>query len=78
MDIDTARPVDYELYDYAIADGKAERVNEAGRNRKQSELQDLLDHEVLPELRAPLPEFLHDAQEQGLADMAELARLRGG
>ncbi|BBY54928.1 sulfatase-like hydrolase/transferase [Mycobacterium koreense] len=78
MDIDTARPVDYELYDYAIADGKAERVNEAGRHRKQSDLQDLLDHEVLPELRAPLPEFLRDAQDQGLADMAELARLRGG
>ncbi len=78
MDVDTTRPIDYELYDYATADGKAERVNEAGRHRKHAELQDLLDHEVLPELRAPLPDFLHDAQEQGLADMAELTRLRGG
>lgn len=78
MDIDTARPIDYELYDYTSADGHAERDNQAGRNPKQAELQGLIDHEVLAELRAPLPGFLHAAQEQGLADMAELTRIRGG
>jgi hypothetical protein len=29
-------------------------------------------------LRAPLPVFLEEAQEQGLANMKELASLRGG
>ena len=41
-------------------------------------MQALLDHEVLPELRAPLPAFLDEAQEQGLANMKELSSLRGG
>jgi hypothetical protein len=41
-------------------------------------LQGLLDHEVLPEVRAPLPAFLNDAQEQGLADMRQLVALREG
>jgi len=36
------------------------------------------NHEVLPELRAPLPAFLDEAQEQGLANMKELSSLRGG
>jgi hypothetical protein len=41
-------------------------------------MQALLDHEVLPELRAPLPAFLDEAQEQGLANMKELSSRRGG
>jgi hypothetical protein len=41
-------------------------------------LQGLLDHEVLSELRAPLPAFLDGAQEQGLANMKELSARRGG
>ena len=41
----------------------------AGRSNKQAKLQGLLEGEVLPELRAPLPAWMHDAQEQGMADM---------
>jgi hypothetical protein len=78
MDADTARPVEYELYDYATTSGAQELDNQAGRSAKQAAMQALLDHEVLPELRAPLPSFLDEAQEQGLANMKELSTLRGG
>ncbi|BDY32839.1 sulfatase-like hydrolase/transferase [Mycolicibacterium mageritense] len=78
MEIDTSRPIHHELYDYATAPGAAEIDNQAGRSPKQAALQELLEHAVLPELRAPLPEFLGEAQEQGLANMKELAALRGG
>lgn len=78
MDIDTSRPIEYELYDYAASSGAQELDNHAGRSTKQAALQALLDHAVLPELRAPLPAFLGQAQEQGLANMKELAALRGG
>jgi arylsulfatase A-like enzyme len=78
MDIDTARPINYELYDYETPSGAHELDNLAGRNAKQAALQGLLDHQVLPELRAPLPAFLRDAQEQGLADMQKLTVARAG
>ncbi|MBX8689231.1 sulfatase-like hydrolase/transferase [Mycobacterium sp. 20091114027_K0903767] len=78
MDIDTSRPVHHELYDYTTDSGLQELDNVAGHSARQADLQGLLDHEVLPELRAPLPEFLNEAQEQGLANMKELATLRGG
>lgn len=78
MDIDTSRRIEYELYDYATLSGVQELDNQAGRSAKQAGLQALLEHEVLAELRAPLPAFLDDAQEQGLANMKELATLRGG
>ncbi len=77
-DIDNSRPIDRELYDYSTPAGRHEIDNQAGRSRKQAALQQLLDHQVLPELRAPLPESLKAAQEQGLADMRRLAALRGG
>jgi hypothetical protein len=66
------------LYDYTTASGTQELDNQAGRSAKQAALQDLLEHEVLPELRAPLPAFLDEAQEQGLANMKELSERRGG
>ena len=78
MDVDSSRPIEYELYDYATTSGEDEVDNLAGRSAKQASLQALLDHEVLPELRAPLPAFLDEAQEQGLANMKELASRRGG
>ncbi|MGV0635333.1 sulfatase-like hydrolase/transferase [Mycolicibacillus trivialis] len=78
MDIDTTRPIEHELYDYGGSDGIAEVDNQAGHHPRQAELQELLDHQVLPELRAPLPDFLHEAQEQGMADMAELTKRRAG
>lgn len=78
MDIDSSRPIEYELYDYTTASGLQELDNQAGRSAKQAALQGLLDHEVLPELRAPLPAFLDEAQEQGLANMKELSERRGG
>ncbi|OBG82020.1 sulfatase [Mycobacterium sp. E802] len=78
MDIDTSRPHHHELYDYTTDSGIQELDNLAGRSAKEAELQALLDNEVLPELRAPLPDFLDEAQEQGLANMRELTELRGG
>jgi hypothetical protein len=77
-DVDTSRRIDRELYDYSTPAGRHEIDNQAGRSRKQATLQSLLDHEVLGELRAPLPDFLRAAQEQGLADMRRLAALHEG
>lgn len=78
MEVDTSRPIDHELYDYATPSGAQELDNQAGRSAKQADLQALLDHQVLPELHAPLPSFLDEAQQQGLANMHELTALRGG
>jgi arylsulfatase A-like enzyme len=78
VDVDSSRPIEHELYDYTTASGTQELDNQAGRSAKQAALQDLLEHEVLPELRAPLPAFLDEAQEQGLANMKELSERRGG
>jgi arylsulfatase A-like enzyme len=78
MDIDTSRPIEREFYDYSTRLGAQEVDNQTGRNGKEATLQALLEHEVLPELRAPLPSFLGDAQEQGLADMRQLVALREG
>lgn len=78
MEIDTSRQIEHELYDYSTPLGRQEIDNQAGRSGKQSALQALIDHEVLPEVRAPLPAFLNDAQEQGLADMRQLVSRRGG
>jgi arylsulfatase A-like enzyme len=78
MDIDTSRPIEHELYDYSTSLGRQEIDNQAGRNAKEAALQGLIDNEVLPEVQAPLPAFLNNAQEQGLADMRQLVALRGG
>ncbi|MBI3215593.1 MAG: sulfatase-like hydrolase/transferase [Mycobacterium sp.] len=77
-EIDPSRPMEHELYDYTTPSGVHETDNRAGRSARQADLQALLDHEVLPELQAPLPAFLGEAQEQGLANMRELTALRGG
>jgi arylsulfatase A-like enzyme len=78
MDIDTSRPIERELYDYSTPLGRQEIDNQAGRSTKEAELQALIDHQVLPEVHAPLPASLNNAQEQGLADMRQLVALRGG
>ncbi|OHU25147.1 sulfatase [Mycobacteroides chelonae] len=78
MQIDTARPSDREFYDYSTPSGQQESENQAGRGGKETELQALIENEVLPEVQAPLPTFLGQAQEQGLADMQKLMVLRGG
>ncbi|SKG47087.1 sulfatase family protein [Mycobacteroides abscessus subsp. bolletii] len=69
MRIDTSRPSEHEFYDYSTPSGKQESQNQAGDSTKQAQLQALIDNEVLPEVQAPLPAFLGQAQEQGLADM---------
>ncbi|WP_039889847.1 sulfatase-like hydrolase/transferase [Mycobacterium xenopi] len=78
MDVDTSRPIEREFYDYSTRLGAQEVDNQAGRNPKEAGLQELLDHKVLAEVRAPLPAFLDDAQQQGLADMRRLVARRGG
>jgi arylsulfatase A-like enzyme len=78
MDVDTTRPIEREFYDYSTALGRQEIDNQAGRNAKQAALQALIDHEVLPELRSPLPASLSKAHEQGIANMLELTALHGG
>jgi|SRR5271155_2769658 len=77
MDIDTSRQIERELYDYSTPLGRQEIDNQAGRSAKEAALQGLIDHQVLPEVRAPLPASLNNAQEQGLADMRHLVALRG-
>src|ERR1700761_7225329 len=66
MDIDATRPIDRELYDYSTPEGRQEIDNQAGRSAKEADLQTLIDHQVLAEVRAPLPPSLSNAQEQGL------------
>lgn len=78
MDIDVSRPIERELYDYSTPSGVQELDNRAGRSSKEAALQALVDHAVLSELRAPLPGFLSEAQEQGLANMQQLVALRQG
>ncbi|EUA35742.1 sulfatase domain protein [Mycobacterium xenopi 3993] len=78
MDVDTSRPIEREFYDYSTRLGAQEVDNQADRNPKEAGLQELLDHKVLAEVRAPLPAFLDDAQQQGLADMRRLVARRGG
>ncbi|SKK12011.1 sulfatase-like hydrolase/transferase [Mycobacteroides abscessus] len=78
MQIDTSRPSEHEFYDYSTPSGKQESQNQAGDSTRQAQLQALIDNEVLPEVQAPLPAFLGQAQEQGLADMQKLMVLRGG
>ncbi|EUA42377.1 sulfatase domain protein [Mycobacterium xenopi 4042] len=77
MDVDTSRPIEREFYDYSTRLGAQEVDNQADRNPKEAGLQELLDHKVLAEVRAPLPAFLDDAQQQGLADMRRLVARRG-
>ena len=78
MDADTSRPIERELYDYSTPEGRQEIDNQAGRNPKEVTLQALIDHEVMREVRAPLPSRLAAAQEQGLADMRQLVAVHGG
>jgi hypothetical protein len=78
MDIDTSRPIDRELYDYWTPSSRHEIDNLAGRSAKQAALQELIDHQVMAEVRAPLPRSLNAAQEQGLADMQQMVALHGG
>lgn len=77
LDADTSRPIERELYDYSTPLGRQEIDNQAGRNAMEATLQTLIDHEVVAEVHAPLPAFLSDAQEQGLADMRKLDAQRG-
>lgn len=77
MESDTSRQIERELYDYSTPLGRQEIDNQAGHNAKEPALQALIDHEVLPEVHAPVPAFLNDAREQGLADMQRQVALRG-
>ena len=78
MEVDATRPGDLELYDYSSPAGVREVDNQVGRNSQQGHLQALIDNEVLPEVRAPLPAALRQAQELGHSNMQQLTALRGG
>ncbi|MGY4710157.1 sulfatase-like hydrolase/transferase [Mycolicibacterium sp. CBM1] len=77
MNLDDSRPVDHELYDYSTPLGVQEIDNQAGRNPRQGQLQALIDNEVLPEIQAPLPAHLDDAQQRGMANMQQIVAARG-
>ena len=77
MDADTTRPTEREFYDYSTPSGRQEIDNQAGRNPEEATLQALIDHQVMAEVRAPLPPRMSTAQEQGLANMRQLVALRG-
>lgn len=79
MHIDPSRPTEHEFYDYSTSGGRQESDNQSGRGADlENRLQALIDNEVLPEIHQPLPAFLCEAQEQGLADMHKMAAQRGG
>jgi arylsulfatase A-like enzyme len=61
--------VDRELYDYGTARGRLELDNLAGRDdRLQRGMAQLLAGPVMAEVRAPLPDALKPAQDEGMAD----------
>ena len=55
-----------ELYDYSSATGRAELVNEAGSSALGEQLESILDDAIPNELRAPLPGYLDNAQQEGM------------
>jgi arylsulfatase A-like enzyme len=60
---------DRELYDYGTSGGRLEVENIAGRKAPlEAAMSQLLESEVLPEVRAPLPRRLAAAREEGMAD----------
>ena len=65
---------EFELYDYSQPAGSAELTNSAGvQGGLEDELWSTLEEEALPhELRAPLPSYLHAAQQRGLANYANV------
>jgi arylsulfatase A-like enzyme len=65
---------EFELYDYSQPAGSAEVANSAGlQGALEEELWDTLEDEALPhELHAPLPSYLHGAQQRGLANYASV------
>jgi hypothetical protein len=68
IDVDP-RDQDRELYDYRTAGGRLELENIAGgRTQLEDAMSQLLEKEVIPEVRAPLPRRLDAAREEGMAD----------
>jgi len=57
-----------ELYDYSSATGRAELVNEAGSGALQEQLESILADAIPNELRAPLPGYLDNAQQEGMSN----------
>jgi arylsulfatase A-like enzyme len=68
---------EYELYDYSEPEGRAELANSAGsQSALEEDLWSVLEQEALPgELHAPLPPYLHAAQQRGLADYTNVEQL---
>ncbi|MGA2470865.1 MAG: sulfatase-like hydrolase/transferase [Solirubrobacteraceae bacterium] len=63
-----------ELYDYTTPSGRLEIDNLAGRSVLDAPLREALERAVVDELRAPLPERLHEAQRHGFTDYFKIAR----
>jgi hypothetical protein len=60
---------DRELYDHRTPGGRLELENIAGRKTTlEDTMAALLEAEVMPEVRAPLPRRLEGAHEEGMAD----------
>ena len=61
---------DFELYDYSSGDGRRELANVAGpASSLQAQMSQLLQSQVIPnEVRAPLPNRLSAAQQEGFDD----------
>jgi arylsulfatase A-like enzyme len=63
------RDQDRELYDYRTPGGRLELESIAGRGTTlEDTMSRLLEDEVIPEVRAPLPRRLEAAREEGMAD----------
>ncbi|EFV12646.1 sulfatase-like hydrolase/transferase [Segniliparus rugosus] len=77
MEADPDAPHEREYYDYSTDQGRHELVNHAGKNIPgEHELYALLEHEVTPEVNAPLPDPLAAAREEGLANMRAIRAAR--
>jgi len=62
-----------ELYDYSTGEGQAELANVVGLSDLEEVLLATLEEEAIPnELRAPLPGYLRDAQQQGMNDYLDI------
>ncbi|SLC94405.1 sulfatase family protein [Mycobacteroides abscessus subsp. massiliense] len=76
-DIDPSAPQERELYDYSTNGGRSEVDNSSSQgNPLETELQDLWQHEVLPEIHASLPPVLNTARDEGMSNMRDMMRSR--
>ncbi|WP_327144841.1 sulfatase-like hydrolase/transferase [Nocardia sp. NBC_01327] len=75
IQIDPNQEQEFELYDYSTDNGTLELDNQAATaNPLRTTTSQLLDHVIQTEIQQPLPAYLKDAQDQGIADYLDSQR----